>query len=137
VSVGEEANAMIAGFSISGTSDTQKTVVIRVRGPSLSSFGVQGVLADPFVKVLSGQNTLAQNDDYQVADPTCQNTGNQCGTAADIAAVGLSPCSPNVPGCDKEAAIYITLPPGAYTAIARGASGGPGIGIVEVFDVSN
>jgi len=135
VSLDQEASAMIGGFVISGEPGTTKTVVIRVRGPSLTAFGVQGALSDPFVKVLSGQNTLAQNDDWQVADPTCQNTGNQCGTAADITGVGLSPCSPNVAGCEKEAAIYITLAPGAYTAIARGASGNPGIGLVEVYEV--
>jgi len=137
VSLDQEANAMIAGFSVGGSPGTFKTVIIRVRGPSLSAFGVQGVLTDPFVKVLSGQTTLAQNDDWQVADPTCQNTGNQCGTAIDITNAGLSPCSPNVAGCEKEAAIQIRLPPGAYTAIARGASGSPGIGIVEVYDVGN
>ena len=137
VSLQQEGNAMIAGFSVTGQQGTFKTVVIRARGPSLAAFGVQGALTDPFVKVLSGQATLAQNDDWQTADPTCANTGNQCGTSSDIVAAGLSPCSPNTTGCEKEAAIQIRLPPGSYTAIARGASGDPGIGIIEVYDVGN
>ena len=137
VSLEQEGSAMIAGFSISGDPGTHKTVVVRVRGPALVPFGVQGALSDPFVKILSGQTTLAQNDDWQVADPTCANSGQQCGTATDIANAGLSPCSPNVTGCEKEAAIHIRLAPGAYTAIARGASGTPGIGLIEVFDVGN
>jgi hypothetical protein len=29
--------------------------------------------------------------------------------------------------------VLLTLPPGAYTAIVRGAGGGTGIGIVEVY----
>ena len=35
-----------------------------------------------------------------------------------------------------EAALAVTLDPGAYTAIVDGADGGTGIGIVEVFEVS-
>lgn len=32
-----------------------------------------------------------------------------------------------------DSAIYITLNPGAYTAIVQGAGGTTGVGIVEVF----
>ena len=32
-----------------------------------------------------------------------------------------------------ESAIYITLDPGAYTAIVSGVNGGTGVGLVEVY----
>ena len=35
--------------------------------------------------------------------------------------------------CHLEAAIVVTLPPGAYTAIVTGVGGTTGVGIVEVF----
>jgi hypothetical protein len=40
------------------------------------------------------------------------------------------------PSDDKESAIVRTLSPGSYTAIVRGVGGGTGIGLVEVFDLS-
>jgi hypothetical protein len=39
------------------------------------------------------------------------------------------------PRNDLEAAIAATLPPGTYTAIVAGRSGGTGIGLVEVYNL--
>ena len=55
----------------------------------------------------------------------------------ELSATGLDPCQPNPgepsapAGCDTEAALLVTLDPGAYTAILRGASAGLGVGLVE------
>ena len=38
-------------------------------------------------------------------------------------------------GHDLEAAILLTLPPGAYTAVVSGAGGATGVGLVEVYVV--
>jgi hypothetical protein len=67
--------------------------------------------------------------------------GLVCGGPAEISATGLGPCDPNPnqstspPGCSQEAAILITLAPGAYTAIQSGVGGGTGIGLIEVFEM--
>ena len=50
------------------------------------------------------------------------------------------PSLPNLPvairpSCNAEAAITLTLPPGAYTAIVSDAGGSTGFGIVEAFAV--
>ena len=123
-----DANVMIGGFIIGG--DTPKTVMVRAIGPSLANFGVPGALADPTVRLFSGQTAIAENDDWQVSLPLCQQSGHTCGGPADIAATGSAPSHP------LEAAILITLNPGPYTAIVSGVGGTTGVGLVEVFEVT-
>jgi len=107
-------NVMIGGFVISGT--TPRTVLITARGPSLAAFGVTGALADPTLELYSGQALVASNDNWAVSS-----------NASAIFATGLAPTN------QVESAMLVTLNPGAYTAIVRGASGGTGVAIVEVF----
>jgi hypothetical protein len=130
-------NVMIGGFIIDGSSN--KRVLVRSRGPSMGGapFNVAGTLANPVMQLFSGSTVIAQNDNWQDV-PSC--TGFTCGGATEIAATALDPCQPNPgqsaspPSCNLESAILITLPPGAYTAIVRGANGGTGVGLVEVFE---
>lgn len=130
---------MIGGLIIEGNAPA--TVLIRARGPSMSGapFFVPGTLADPFLQLFSGQNVIAQNNNWQDA-PSC--TGFVCGNAAQIAATGLDPCQANPgqtttpPSCAQESAILITLPPGAYTAVVSGVGGGTGVGLVEAFQMN-
>ena len=108
-------NVMIAGFVIQG--DEPRQVVVRARGPSLAPFGVPGVLANPLLQLFSGDGTpLLANDDWQ-----------QAANAQALAASGFAPADA------REAAILVTLNPGAYTAIVTGAGGATGVAIVEVF----
>ncbi len=120
-------NVMIGGFIIGGT--TPKTVLVRAVGPSLTAFGVPGALANPVLRLVAGQTPIAENNDWQVALPLCQQSGHTCGGPAEITAAGLAPSHP------LEAAIHITLAPGAYTAIVSGFGGTTGVGLVEVFEV--
>jgi len=132
-------DVMIGGLIIEGNAPA--TVLIRARGPSMSGapFFVPGTLADPFLQLFSGQNVIAQNNNWQDA-PSC--TGFVCGNAAQIAATGLDPCQANPgqtttpPSCTQESAILITLPPGAYTAVVSGVGGGTGVGLVEAFQMN-
>jgi hypothetical protein len=131
-------NVMIGGLIIDGT--TPATVLLRARGPSMSGapFFVPGTLANPFLQLFSGETVIAQNDNWQ-DPPSCG--GLPCGGAAQIAVTGLDPCQPNPgqstspPGCAQESAIFITLPPGAYTAVVSGVGGATGVGLVEVFEL--
>ncbi len=65
---------------------------------------------------MSHQAIVATNDDW-----------GSTAHAAQITADGFAPSDP------KESAILVTLEPGAYTAIVRGADGTTGVGIVEVY----
>ena len=109
-------NVLIGGFIIQGSGP--QTVVVRARGPSMSAQGVSDVLLDPVINLYSGQTLIAGNDDWQAA-----------GNASTIQSSGFAPSD------SRESAIYITLNPGAYTAIVSGAGGSTGVGIVEVFRV--
>ena len=131
-------NVMIGGFIIDGL--TSLRVLVRSRGPSMGGapFFVPGTLANPLLRLFSGQTVIAQNDNWQDS-PSC--SGFPCEGAAQIASTGFDPCQPNPgesaspPGCALESAILISLPSGAYTAILSAADGGTGIGLVEVFEV--
>jgi hypothetical protein len=111
---------MIGGFIIDGL--TPLRVLVRSRGPSMGGapFFVPGTLANPLLRLFSGQTVIAQNDNWQDS-PSC--SGFPCEGAAQIASTGFDPCQPNPgqagapPNCNLESAILITLPPGAYTAI--------------------
>ena len=115
--VGADEEALIAGFIIDG--GALKKVIIRALGPSLGAAGTGGVLANPLVELRDGTgNEIAMNDDW--------STGSQ---QADIVATGIPPANP------LESALIATLAPGNYTAVVRGADGGSGLGLVEIFDL--
>jgi hypothetical protein len=91
------------------------------------------------LRLFSGQNIIAENNNWQDA----ASCAFSCGTAAQIAALGMDPCQPNPgqpsapAGCELESAILITLSPGAYTAHLSSANGLSGIGLVEIFQLQN
>jgi arylsulfate sulfotransferase len=116
VSVGDDV--LIGGFIITGTDP--KTVVLRALGPSLSSFGLSGVLADPVLTVYNSSGTvIATNDNWQ----TDLGSGF-------MLANGFAPTNP------LESATLQTLAPGAYTAIVTGKDSTQGIGLFEIDDLS-
>jgi plastocyanin len=131
--VGTGANVQIGGFIVEGTNP--KTVLVRAQGPSLVDFGVTGVLANPTMQIFSGSTVIAQNNNWQTTDPLCAAPAISCGNDQDIIATGLDPCTAATTGCTLDSAVHITLPPGAYTAIVSGVSGGTGVGLIGVFDV--
>ncbi|MFN2476028.1 MAG: beta strand repeat-containing protein [Chthoniobacterales bacterium] len=107
-------NVMIGGFIIQGSE--AKKVVIRGIGPSS---GVAGSLQDPVLELHgpAGFQTIV-NDNWQDAR-----------NASDIPQ-DLQPKD------TREAAILVTLQPGAYTGIVTGKNGSTGIALVEVYDLS-
>ena len=114
--VGLGDDVLIGGVIISG--DAPKTVSIRARGPSLEDFGVEPVLDDPVLEIFSLEGQMIDsNDDWQSHE-----------SAAELPEV-------LTPSRRSEAAITVSLDPGAYTAIVRGKGSATGVGIVEVFAV--
>ena len=111
-------DVMIAGFVVSGSQN--KTVAIVATGPSLAAFGIANPLANPRLTLVrsSDQATLATNDDWQSA-----------GNSAQLQAAGFAPTNA------QEAAILVSLPPGAYTAIVDGVSNGTGVAVAAVYEV--
>jgi len=112
-------NVGIGGFIVTGS--VPKHVLIRAIGPSLSGFGVPDPLMDP---------TLELHGPTGFATITNDNWREDSGQEALIIASGLPPSN------NLEAAIDVTLAPGAYTAIVAGKNNSAGVALVEVYDLN-
>ena len=110
-------NVMIGGLIITGNDPAQ--LVLRGIGPSLSSVGVPDALADPLLELHNGNGALIQanNNWRDTQELALQNTGL-------------------APGNNLESAILISVPPGNYTAVLKGADGGTGNGLVEIYKLA-
>lgn len=116
-------DVMIPGFVISD--EGPKTVLVRVVGPKLGSFGVSGTMVDPLLTVFSGQSPIHSNDNWS-DDPDAATTTQ---VAAQVSAFALD-------GGSKDAAMVVTLQPGAYTVVGASAvAGGTGVVLVEIYVV--
>ena len=106
---------MIGGFIISG--GASKSIVIRALGPSLANQGVKSALADPVLELYdSTGQTIAANDNWTSLPP-------------DTVPVGLEPSDP------AESVVALSLPPGSYTAVLRGANSATGNALCELYDL--
>jgi hypothetical protein len=124
--VGLGDHEMISGFIIGGTG--LKRIMLRALGPSLAQAGVTGLLADPFLELHDATGaTIATNDNWQTTQIGGVITADQ---QAMISSTAIAPNDP------AEAAIIADLDPGAYTAVLRDANNGTGIGLAEVYDLS-
>ena len=124
VGVGDQV--AISGFIIGGTGT--KEVLLRAIGPSLAQEGIAGPLADPFLELHDSSGAIiGSNDNWETTLVGGVITTDQ---AATIRATTIAPTDP------AESAILADLTPGAYTAIVRGADGGTGVGLAEVYDLN-
>jgi hypothetical protein len=94
------------GFVIGG--EGPRRVLIRAIGPGLAAFGVAGAMANPRLTVFSGVLEIAANDDW----------GGGAQLNAMFAAVGAF----GLPAASRDAALAVTLAPGAYTVVVRGTA---------------
>ena len=111
-------NVLIGGFIVSGTEP--KRMVLRALGPSLSGFGLSDVLKNPVLSVYDSSGTLVTSNDNWQSDVN----------HFVVESNGLAPAYL------EESAIARTLAPGAYTVIVTGKDATPGIGLVELYDLS-
>jgi len=113
------ASVGIGGFIITGSAP--KHLLLRAIGPSLTQFGVLTPLADPVLE-LHGPAPFATitNDNWR-DDPAQE---------AAIQATGIAPSN------NLESAIDTTLNPGTYTAVVSGRSNITGVGLIELYDLS-
>jgi hypothetical protein len=117
--VGQENDVMIAGF-ILGNEAGSVDVAIRGIGPSLANYGLKNVLPDPALQLHDANGAaVASNDDWE----------SDSASAARLTLHGLALSN------SKEAGLFVTLAPGAYTAILNGKFVGTGIGLVEVYNL--
>jgi hypothetical protein len=110
-------NAGIGGFIITGSAP--KHLLLRAIGPSIT--GVPGRLADPVLELHRPDGLPTITNDNWRDDPVQE---------AAIIATGIAPTN------NLESAIDATVNPGAYTAIVRGKSNAAGVGLIEIYDLS-
>ncbi len=110
--------ALIGGLIVVGSASQR--VVVRALGPDLANRGVSNVLADPNVAIMDSNGTAIKTNDNFMMDPD----------AAEISMLGLAPNQP------LEAATIVTLSPGSYTAVVRGAGQSSGVALVESYNLT-
>lgn len=117
--VGTGGDILIAGFVISGTGN--ETLLIRGVGPTLfDSFGISDRLIDPKLEIYDSTGTkVAENDNWSAA---------LASVFTQVGAVALTAGS-------KDAALQVSLPPGAYTAQVSGVAGATGEALVEIYEI--
>ena len=122
--VGTGDNVLVIGFVVTGTGP--KTVLLRAVGPGLTQFGVGGVLADPQLRLFNAAGTATDtNDDW----------ASSAALAAAHGAAFTQTGAFGLPAASKDAALLVTLQPGAYTAQVSGVAGTTGVALVEVYEV--
>jgi hypothetical protein len=116
--VGAGEQVLIQGLTVTGSDPLR--VLVTAKGPSLTAYGIVGVLANPRVALYdTAGRQIAFNDDVGTVAAT-----------SDLATI------PGVPTNAVESALTVVLPPGNYTAIVSG-NGGTGIALLEVTDLRN
>jgi hypothetical protein len=119
--VGTGESVLVAGFVIGGS--TPVKLLIRGVGPTLSTFSVGGVLANPKLQVFkSGGVKLAENDDWSGA-------AELKAAFKAVSAFGFSSET------SKDAALIVTLEPGSYSAQVSGVNETTGVALVEVYEL--
>ncbi len=114
---------LVAGFVLGGTQP--RRVLIRAAGPALASLNVAPALTDPELVLYRGATVLAQNDDWSLGR-----------SPAAVAATGVRAGAFTFAPDSLDAALLVTLEPGAYTAVVTGVGGVAGLALVEVYDVN-
>jgi len=116
--VGTNSNILIGGFYVGG--NTARTVLIQGIGPALSG-QVAGTLAKP---------SLALYDTNGVK--LYSNTGWGSNPVLSAAAASAY-ATPVLPANSPDSELFLTLPPGGYTAQISGADGGTGVALCAIY----
>jgi hypothetical protein len=117
---GSGANALVAGFVVSGGSN--ENLLVRGIGPSLGGFGVTGAIASTQITVFDSQGrTVASNSGWS---PSSTPPSLFSAVGAFALAQGSG-----------DSALVLSVPAGSYTVQLTGASGEKGIGLVELYEI--
>ena len=121
--VGTGAQAMFAGFVVSGAAPRQ--LLIRAIGPTLLNLGLtSGTLPDPQLTLTKLDGTpLATNDNWDATNGVAIAAAAQQAGAFTLAAGA------------KDSALLTSLTTGLYTPIITDRTGTTGLALVEVYEV--
>lgn len=121
-SVLDDESVLISGFIVTG--QTPFDVVVRGRGPSMQTRGIDVPLENPQLLLVDSntEEIIAENDDFSELSDDLRTALIDTGYA---------------PENDLESILVTTLLPGSYTAILRASPGSEnGIGAIDFYRVS-
>lgn len=119
---------LISGFVVGGTGNS--TILIRAVGPSLTHFGVTGVLKEPKISIFNSEGK-PYTDDFvytQVVGSPSNKAEHIQQASAKIGAFALDPNG-------KDAVDIRPFPPGSYTIHVTSADGSTGVVLLELSQV--
>jgi hypothetical protein len=119
---GAGAQTLIVGTAIGGPPTGTQPLLLRAAGPSLTPFGVTGVLADPALTVFSASGPVASNNDW-AGDSAVAKASAEAGAFALAA-----------PDSRDAALLHHGLAVGSYSMHVTAASGSGGVALAEVYD---
>lgn len=122
---GPGAQTLVMGFVVRGNG---KNLLARGIGPGLVPYGVANVVTDPLLSVLSGTNSVASNDDWQV-------TSAGQATATDIATAAARVGAFALPNGSKDSALITALNGGAFTTSLARPNATTGVALTEIYDL--
>ncbi len=132
--VGTGSSIGVAGFILKNTS----VVLVRASGPSLGALGVANTIAKPQLTINNAAGTpILENVGWQSGMTYLSGTKPDDATGNYKDAYGIDAVSKAVYAfpftSPDDSAIAVQLPAGLYTAEVKGADGGTGNAIVEVY----
>lgn len=141
---------MYGGFYVQGAAGSTKRILIRVLGPSLARapFNLTGVLDDPELELRNAAGlVLVRNDDWSTGAEGGASPENDFKPFVVTHGEKAIFATGHAPGNRREPCVMLDLPPGPYTVIVRpfelrdtnpdrDQPAAPGVGIVEVYEIS-
>lgn len=115
-------DALFAGFVVGGT--TTRTILMRAVGPSLAAFGVTDAVPIPMLSLFKGGTLVASNENWGLLD--------SARLTAAFDRVGAFRYSSTA---SRDAALLLSLEPGAYTIQATSRTGVAGSVLLEIYEV--
>lgn len=123
--VASASDALVSGFVISGNSP--RSILVRAVGPTLASFGVADALVDPVLTVYKGDTLIATNTAWAGLE---RSLGASLTDAFDRAGAFRL-----IDETSRDAAVILSLDPGAYTVQVTSGTGAPGAALLEVYEL--
>ncbi len=139
VEVGTGSNIVIAGLVVGGPAGSTKQILVRGVGPTLSNFGVSGILANPVMSVYDSATPaqLIASDtgwgNAPVAGTSAVSASFRQATAADMSSVGAFALASG----SADSAMVLTVPTGNYTVQVAGANSTTGVALAEIYELDS
>jgi hypothetical protein len=134
--VASASDSLVSGFVISGSKP--RNVLVRAVGPTLAQFGVGDALASPALTVFQNGKVIAANAGWATAAASPLNTAGDGATDTVTrlnAAFDRSGAFRLIDPASNDAAVLLTLAPGAYTIQVKSKIDAAGSALLEVYDV--